>query len=66
MLVYRKDGDIMDDKLHELNLLETQIQSKISELRSKGYTDDEISEYLNCDETYKKFEEVMDQILDSL
>lgn len=56
----------MDDKLHELNLLETQIQSKISELRSKGYTDDEISEYLNCDETYKKFEEVMDQILDSL
>lgn len=56
----------MDDKLNELFLLETQVQSKISELRLKGYTDDEISEYLNHDDTYKKFEKLSDQILDSL
>lgn len=56
----------MDEKLNDLFLLEAQIQTKISELRINGYTDDEILEYLKCDITYKRFERLSDQIFDSL
>ena len=56
----------MTEKLNELYLLEKQVQNKISELRSKGYSDDEISKFLDSDETYKKFDELSDQILDGL
>ena len=56
----------MTDKLNELYTLETQVQAKISELRFKGYSDDEILGMLSCDEIYKKFDELSNQILDSL
>lgn len=56
----------MTKKLNELYLLEKRVQDKISELRSKGYSDDEISKFLGSDETYKKFDELSNQILDGL
>lgn len=56
----------MTEKLNELYLLEKRVQDKISELRSKGYSDDEIIKFLDSDETYKKFDELSNQILDGL
>lgn len=56
----------MTDKFLELYLLEVQVQTKISELRSKGYSNDEIIMRLEQDETYKKFNELSDQIFDEL
>ena len=56
----------MTDNFLELYLLEVQVQNKISELRNKGYSDDEIIKHLEQDETYKKFNELSDQIFDEL
>lgn len=56
----------MTDKLRELYLLEEQVQTKISELRNEGYSDDEIIKHLEQDETYKEFNELSDQIFDEL
>lgn len=56
----------MTDNFLELYLLEVQVQTKISELRSKGYSDDEIIKHLEQDETYKKFNELSDRIFDDL
>ena len=56
----------MKDKLIELRELEIQIQTKISELRTKGYSDDEISKFLDSDETYIEFDNLSNQLLDNL
>ena len=56
----------MTNKLNELHLLETRVRAIISELRLKGYSDDEISKFLDRDETYKKFDKLYNQILDEL
>ena len=54
-----KGGLDMTDKLRELYLLEAQVQTKISELRSEGYSDDEIIKHLEQDETYKKVRRIV-------
>ena len=56
----------MTDNFLELYLLEVEVQTKISELRSKGFSDDEIIKHLEQDETYKKFNELSDRIFDDL
>lgn len=56
----------MKEKMIELQKLELLIQAKISELRANGYSDDEISEFLDSDETYIKFDNLSNEILDSL
>lgn len=56
----------MTEKLNELYLLEKQVQDRISELRLKGHSDDEIAKLLACDETYKKFDNLSNQILNEL
>lgn len=57
---------LINETLSEMMIVESGIQVMISELRAKGYSDEEIFEILDGNEGMSKMDELIDRIIENL
>lgn len=57
---------LMNKTLREMEIVESEVQARISELRKKGYSDEEILELLDKDEGMNKIDDLIDRIIENL